>query len=154
MKKIMTFSFALIIVDQLVKFLVSSSIMLNNSVSVTSFFKLTYTRNYGAAFGILEGSRIFLVIVAISAIMAIYMFFIRKTNLTKYDIVSYSLLIGGIIGNLFDRIVHGYVIDFFEFSTKTFTFPIFNMADIFINVAVGLILLKMVREKDGEVNSR
>lgn len=133
MKKIYLYSIVLILIDQIVKILITSNFIVNNSIKVIGdFFKLTYVRNTGAAFSILEGNRIFLVLIAFLALILISTFMIHKKELKKYETVIYTLLISGIIGNLIDRIIHGYVIDYFDFSLFNYQMAIFNIADTYI----------------------
>ena len=149
MKKITLISLICIFIDQITKLIIKNIINFNNSVIVIKkFFSLTYVKNYGAAWSILSGSRIFLITIALVSLFLIYNYFIKDKNLSKLEIITYGLLIGGIIGNLIDRIVFGYVIDFFDFLIFNYNFPVFNFADIFIVVSAGLIIIDTVR---GEV---
>ena len=102
--------------------------------------------NNGAAWSILSGNRFLLIGIGVIAIILIYFFFIKDKNLIWYDIISYSLLFGGIIGNLIDRIVLGYVVDYFEFIFGNYTYPVFNFADMCIVISIGLIIVKSIRE--------
>jgi len=154
LRKIVPFSLVIFIIDQLTKLLVSFNIDLNSSVSVIKdFFNISLVHNYGAAFSILYGNRIFLILVSFFALAMIYMFLIKGKVLRKFDIVLYSLLFGGIIGNLFDRIVYGYVIDFFDFNIFGYNFPVFNIADICIVVCVFLIIIDSIRGNKNENSS-
>lgn len=149
MKKITLISLICIFIDQITKLIIKNTINLHSSIIlIKNFFSLTYVKNYGAAWSILSGSRIFLIIIAIASLFLIYNYFIKDKNLSKLEIITYGLLIGGIIGNLIDRIVFGYVIDFFDFLIFNYNFPVFNFADIFIVVSAGLIIIDTVR---GEV---
>ncbi|MFA5603322.1 MAG: signal peptidase II [Bacilli bacterium] len=147
-KKVIIISFICLMIDQLVKFVITTNIALLDSVSVIkSFFSITYVRNYGAAWSILEGNKIFLIMAAFLSLFLIYFVFIRNNKLNKLEIITYGVLIGGIVGNLVDRIIYGYVIDFFDFNIFGYEFPVFNMADIFIVVSVGLMILNILKEE-------
>ena len=146
MKKIAIFSLILFIIDQLTKLVVGFSIDLNTSVNVIKgFFSLSNVHNYGAAFSILYGNRIFLILISIFALVFVYHFMIKNKELSKLEIIIYSLLIGGILGNMFDRIVYGYVVDFFDFRIFGYDFPVFNVADICIVISVFLIFCDCLR---------
>ena len=148
-KKITIISLICLLIDQLTKFIITTNMNLFSSISVIkSIFSITYVRNYGAAWSILEGNKIFLILFAFCALFLIYWLFIRNNKLTKSEIITYGILIGGIIGNLFDRIVYGYVIDFLDFNILGYDFPIFNMADTFIVISVGLMIFSMLKGKD------
>tara|TARA_Y100001978_G_C23544989_1_gene361653 strand:- start:5 stop:352 length:348 start_codon:yes stop_codon:yes gene_type:complete len=107
-------------------------------------FKIEYVRNYGAAFNIFSGSRIFLSCISIiSTIILSYFIFIRENELiNKFGL---SLIVAGSIGNGIDRILNGYVIDFIKF--KYIDFPIFNIADIVINIGVLVLIISYFRYK-------
>lgn len=142
MKKIIPLSLIVFVLDQLVKLIIIVNINLNTSVTVIkNFFYISYVRNYGAAFSILDGNRIFLIFISFIALMCIYQFFIKNKKLNKFDIITFSLLYGGIVGNLYDRVVRGYVVDFLDFYIFNYSFPIFNVADICIVVSMFLIVL-------------
>lgn len=148
MKKISLLSFIWIIVDFSVKLIIHNNISLFSSVNVIpNFFSLTYVRNTGAAFSILEGKRIIFIIIALFAIYFIYKFLIKDNELKKYDVCCYSLLIGGIIGNLIDRVIYGYVIDYLSFNILGYNAPIFNLADTFIVISVILLVVKSFKEE-------
>jgi len=143
------------IVDQLVKLFISFSMALNTSITVfNNFFYISNVHNYGAAFSILYGNRIFLVIVSILTLVLVYHFLLKNKKFSWMDISIYSLLIGGILGNLFDRIMYGYVIDYLDFYIFSYNFPIFNIADICIVVSVGLIIIDTLRGGKGEISSK
>ena len=137
-----------VFIDQLSKGIINLLMNLNQSIDIIpNFFRLTYVRNTGAAFSILSGSRWLFVILSIVSLNIIYRYFIYDKELGKKDTIIYSLLQAGIIGNLIDRVLFGYVIDFFDFNIFGYEFAIFNVADIFI--VVSIILLIIVGDKDG-----
>ncbi|MBE6149287.1 MAG: signal peptidase II [Firmicutes bacterium] len=147
-KKMLLLIIALTFIDQFSKGLINIFLNLNQSINIIpNFFSLTYVRNIGAAFSILPGSRWFFIIISIIALNIIYIYFIKNKELNKKNFVIFSLLQAGIIGNLIDRVLYGYVIDFFDFTIFGFDFAIFNIADIFI--VVSIILLILVGDKDG-----
>ena len=144
MKRIISYSFILVLIDQIIKVVVSN--MKNNIVIIKNFFCLTYVENTGAAFSILESKRIFLIIIGIGALYLIYKFLIKDKKLTTPETLIYSLLIGGIVGNLIDRIIYGYVIDYLEFILFNHYMPIFNFADICIVIGTILFLFETIKE--------
>ena len=104
MKRIFLFSFIFLFIDQIIKFLIDRFMVLNtSSILIKDFFSITYVHNDGAAFSILSGNRIFLIIVTIISLFLILKFLIPK-DIRKLDIITYSMLIGGILGNFIDRI--------------------------------------------------
>lgn len=144
-KKLFIYTVIFVFIDQLSKGLINICMNLNQSIEIIpNFLNLTYVHNTGAAFSILKGARWFFIITAIIVLNIIYLFFIRDKQLKDSEIVIYSLLISGIIGNLIDRVVFGYVIDFID--VNIFDFAIFNLADSFIVIAVILLIIMGVKD--------
>lgn len=123
---------------------------------VADFFHFRYTRNPGAAFGFLsrehsEWRRPFFIIVSVLAIVIIMVIFRRVTNDQKLLIWALSLIVGGAIGNFIDRVLYGWVIDFIDWHYyREFTWPTFNLADVYITVGVALMALEILFGKDPE----
>jgi len=128
-------SFLIVLLDQFSKYYIQKILPLNGGIKLTSFFSITHTINYGAGFNILQGWRIFLILFTFSAIGVIFYYYKQIPN----NLVSFyaALILGGAIGNLLDRILFGYVVDFITFSF----WPSFNVADSAITLgAIGLII--------------
>ncbi len=146
MGRVIIYSFILFLIDLVSKVIISTNLELNNSlVIIDNFFSLTYIKNYGAAFSILVNYRLLLIIVSIIVIILLIIFLIKNKLKTKLEFICYSLLLGGILGNLFDRVVYGYVIDFFDFTFFGYNFAIFNLADSFIVISIILLLFDSFR---------
>ena len=135
-------SMLIILSDQYTKNIININYksLINNDLI---FFSIDYVKNYGAAFNILSGSRIFLsVISSIIAIVLIYTI-LNKKNITNLDLLSYSFILGGTIGNGIDRITKGYVIDFINLNF--INFPVFNIADVSINIGFIFIMYGLIK---------
>ena len=155
MKKISIIGLIIFILDQIVKLAIGFSIPLNRSkIIIKDFFSISNVHNYGAAFSIFYGNRILLIIVSLLALFLIYFFILKNIKNTKLEIITYSLLIGGILGNLLDRIIYGYVVDFFDFKIFGYNFPVFNIADICIVCSAILIIADTLRGYINENRSR
>lgn len=113
---------------------------------INNFFYLTYARNKGAAWSILEDKRILLLIITVLVLFLINKY-MNKEKLSKLENFTYGMIIGGIVGNLFDRIVYGYVIDFLDFKLFGYDYPIFNLADSFIVVGVIILIIMYIRSE-------
>ena len=138
-------SIAVIIIDQIAKLAVSSLIPLGSSVPVIEgIFHFTYVRNRGAAFGLFEGSRWISVLAAVVIIAVIIYLRQRIAREPLLVRAAVAMLVGGTIGNLIDRILYGYVIDFFDFRV----WPVFNIADIGICVGVGCLIYAVMTSDD------
>jgi signal peptidase II len=146
-KKLFLYSFLFFLIDRIIKLIFVSFIALGqvNNV-ITNFFYLTNVHNYGAAWSILNGNRLFLIVVSLLALVIIYKYFVEKEKLNNTKVILFSLLFGGIIGNLYDRIFLGYVVDYLGFIIFGYKFPIFNLADTFIVISVILISFLILKE--------
>ncbi|WP_018132391.1 signal peptidase II [Effusibacillus pohliae] len=124
--------------DQFTKFLVKTYMTEGESIPVLGdFLRITSHRNPGAAWGILAGQRWLFIVISIAVIIGVAYYARRvKSGLVR---AALPLLLGGAVGNLIDRILYGEVVDFFD--VRIIHYPIFNVADSAIVIAVGLILL-------------
>ena len=147
LKNIYLFGIVFVIVDQILKIILSNKMIVNqNFIIIKNFFSIRLAHNTGAAFSILSDSRVLLAFIGIAALIGL-IFYIRSLEIIDdIDAFSYALLIGGITGNLIDRIIYGYVIDYLSFNFGDYYFPIFNFADICIVLAVIIILIKTIKE--------
>lgn len=147
LKSILFFGLLFALVDQVVKMLISSRMIVNQSfIIIRNLFSITLVHNKGAAFSILSGSRVLLIVIALVALIGFILYINKLEIVDDVDIFVYSLLFGGIVGNLIDRIIHGYVIDYLSFNFGKFYFPIFNFADVCIVLGILIILFRMIKE--------
>ena len=147
---------AIVVVDQLTKAIVDLTMPLHHSIPIIDgFFDLTYIRNTGAAFGVLAGRHEsfrlpFLVGVSILAIGIILVMLKRlragETGLTT----ALAFILGGAVGNLIDRIVHGEVIDFLDVHWSGYHWPAFNVADSGITIGVAITLFYLITAKSDD----
>ncbi len=145
-KKPYIIAFFFFIIDLISKQLINNIMELGESTKViNNFFYITYTHNKGAAWSILEDQRILLLIITVIVLFLINKF-MNKEELTKLENISYGMIIGGILGNLFDRIFFGYVIDFLDFKLFGYDYPIFNLADSFIVIGIIIMIIISVRK--------
>ncbi len=143
-------AFLFFIIDLISKQIVTHVLSLNKSIEVIhNFFYLTYTKNTGAAWSIFKDQRIMLLILTVIVLFIINKY-IEKEKLGKKEIIIYGLIIGGIIGNFFYRLIYGYVIDFLDFKIFSYDYPIFNLADSFIVIGIILLILIEFRKEKNE----
>lgn len=136
------------LIDQATKYWIATSLTINEQIPVIgNFFLITSHRNRGAAFGILQDQRWFFIVVTTVVLIGIvwYMLKIRKSG-NRLLQTALALVLGGAIGNFFDRALTGEVVDFLQFNFGSYTFPIFNVADSCIVVGVALIILDSILE--------
>ncbi len=127
------------IIDQVSKIIIVNCCSLGEVNDIIhSFFSITYIKNYGAAWGIFSDGTLILALLSIAFLFFSYRFVSEKEKINKIETISYGMILGGILGNLIDRLFRGYVIDFLSFKIINYDFPIFNLADSFI--VVGIII--------------
>ncbi len=138
----LSLSIFIVLIDQFTKYLMfyNKKLFINKDFLL---FKLDFVRNYGAAFNIFSGNRIFLSLISILfSIILIYLIF-RKNTLNSFDLYSYSFILGGTFGNGIDRIYKGFVVDFINLNI--INFPVFNIADISINIGFIFLLYNIFK---------
>ena len=138
----LSLSFFIVLIDQFTKYLIfyNKKLFINKDFLL---FKLDFVKNYGAAFNIFSGSRIFLSLISILfSTLLIYLIF-RKNTINIFDLYSYSFILGGTIGNGIDRIYKGFVVDFINLNI--INFPVFNIADISINIGFIILLYNIFK---------
>ena len=141
----------LVFIDQFSKSLIVSTIDLNQSITVIKgFFNITYVRNFGAGFSIMQNATTtFYIITPICLILFIYL--LIKTKEKDYlSKTALLLMIGGTIGNFLDRIINVYVVDFLDFIIFGWDFPVFNFADICLTIGVGIYIVSLLKESKNE----
>ena len=140
----LTISIFICLIDQYTKYLI-----INNYKKIIHkdllLFKLDFVKNYGAAFNIFSGNRIFLSSISIIFSLLITFLIVRKNTLNSIELYSYSFILGGTIGNGLDRISRGYVIDFINLNF--INFPVFNIADISINIGFVFLFYSIFKNK-------
>ena len=137
-------SLIIVITDQITKILVSlySNALINKDFLI---FSIDYIKNYGAAFNLFSGSRVFLSLVSITITVLLIYFILNKKLKSNIDLLGYSFILGGTFGNGIDRLTKGYVIDFINLNF--IEFPVFNIADISINIGLILIIYGYIKNK-------
>ena len=145
-------SVAIVLLDQLSKLLVVRSMHLGQGIPVLpGFFDLTFVLNPGAAFSLFATlpewiRNPFFVLISIAAAILIVVYRSRYVRENRLASASLSLILGGAIGNLVDRLRYGVVVDFLDAHVADYHWPVFNLADSAISVGVTLLLLEMLLE--------
>ena len=133
-----------LLIDQFTKVLVLGAFQLGDSTPVTSFFNLVRVHNHGAAFSFLAAAggwqRWFFTVIGVVA--ALFMLWMLRSHAGQtLFCLAISLILGGAVGNVIDRLLHGYVVDFLDFFWGSWHFPAFNVADSAITLGAGLLIL-------------
>lgn len=132
--------------DQISKWIVVNSLLAYQYLEVTSFFNIVFVKNYGITFGLFRNAaspEIFALLACV--IIAALLMWVRK--LPKHYLMPASLIIGGAIGNVLDRIWHGAVVDFLDFHAFGYYWPAFNVADSAIVIGVAIAFLISLGEE-------
>jgi len=135
---------AIIALDQITKYLIVNALSPYDSIEVFSFLHIVNVRNTGAAFGFFKslGSSFFMIVAVVAIIFVVYLLMKRV-----YNTFGLSLILGGAVGNLIDRILYGQVVDFIDFSIGSYHWPAFNVADSSLTVGIIIILMTSVIRK-------
>ena len=140
------------VLDQITKHIVIAEMNLYQSIQLTGFFNLTYVHNYGAAFSILTDAggwqRYFLSVIAIVVSIVIVWWLRQATKQQVLLPVAFAFILGGALGNVYDRVMYGYVIDFLDFYVGNYHWPAFNVADSVIFIGAGLLIIDMFKNKE------
>ncbi len=141
-------SVLVIALDLITKFAVVDAMSLGESIQILPFFNFTYVHNYGAAFSFLSDAggwqRWFFTAIGVGAVGLILYWLKQMPKNQKLQGVAFTLILGGAIGNLYDRNVYGYVVDFLHFYYQNWHFPAFNIADIAISCGAGLLIIEIL----------
>lgn len=155
MKKLFGTTLITLVLDQLIKIGLLFFMSYGESITVINgFFNITLIGNTGAAFSILSSNTVLLILISIVVLNVLYFFFIKEKKLDNFEQISYGLLIGGIMGNLIDRVLHMQVIDYLDFTFFGYNFPVFNLADIAIVVSMILIAIQVIKGDKNGVSSK
>ena len=143
--------------DQISKIMITSSFSEGQGVNVLEgILNFTYVKNKGAAFGMLQGARVFFIVITVVAVVAAIIYLVKTRPSSHLERTAICFLAGGAIGNFIDRLVLGYVRDFI--SVEFIDFPVFNVADCFVCIGAGLYILYTLldffhsRNKDGKAS--
>lgn len=149
MKKRILYSFIfilfIVLLDQITKYFANSYIHPLDSIELLPILNLVNVQNTGAAFGIFRSlGNNFFIIISVAAIL--FMFWVIIT--AKEDYRIFSLLAGGAIGNLIDRLTLGYVVDFIDFTVSGHHWPAFNVADSALTIGIAFLMISLFRKKN------
>ncbi len=143
-----------VLMDQLTKGLITSVFELNEQVPVSAFFNLVYVLNPGAAFSFLAEAggwqRYFFIVLALA--VSAWLVLMLRAQRPRNEALGLSLVLGGAVGNVIDRIATGKVVDFLDFHWNGVHWPAFNLADVFINAGVALLLLATFQEVSSQTS--
>lgn len=149
-------SIIIIGLDQLTKWWMNTHLLLYVPQPITPFFNLTLMHNTGAAFSFLHDSKgaIYLFSAIALLVSGVILYYLRTIPATqRWKACGLALILGGAVGNVIDRLVYGYVVDFFDFYLRTWHFAAFNVADAAISVGVILLIGDAVLDRQVKTSS-
>ena len=147
-RKIFGIAILALLIDQLSKIVMNLFVHLDEELMIIkNFFSIHFTHNYGAAWSLFSGRLEFLILISIIALIIIYRYMYNFSK-NKRNSLAFGLIVGGIFGNLIDRIFLGYVRDFLSFKLFHYYYPVFNLADSFIVVGVCLLIIAIIKGED------
>ena len=141
---VLLITLSVIALDQITKYMIVTSFNTHDSIEIFPFLNIVNVRNTGAAFGMFRslGSGFF-IIISLAAIIFVVNLIMRNA----YNFIGLSLILGGAVGNLIDRLFYGKVVDFIDFSIGNFHWPAFNVADSSLTIGIGIILITSLLKK-------
>jgi len=146
---------AAVALDQWIKGLVEAGLAMREQVDILPFFALYRTYNTGVAFSMFsEAGDLPLIILSVLVIAFVLFLALKSRESQVVARIGFALIIGGAIGNLIDRSLLGYVIDYFLFHTPVWSFAVFNLADVFITIGATLVVLEEILEWRRERSAR
>lgn len=145
------------VLDQWSKQTVIENMNLFQSIQILPFFNFTHVHNYGAAFSFLNDAggwqRWFFTGIAVVVSVVILWWLKQSPKSQKMLPIAFAFILGGALGNVYDRLVYGYVIDFLDFYVNNWHFPAFNIADSAIFIGAALLILDMFLNGDSSKKS-
>lgn len=151
-EKIYSITIIFLMIDQIIKLIVKNNMNLHQEISVIpNFFSLYYIENKGAAFSIFNDQTTFLIITTTLFLIIMNHYIKTEKKFTKLSIISLGILLGGMFGNLIDRILYSGVIDYLSFTIFNYNFPIFNFADIGITLGTFLLVINFIKEEKNDI---
>ncbi len=145
MRKILIF-LLLVLFDILSKYIVFNYIDLYQFIKITYFFDITHIHNFGISFGLFAGTIPSLVLIFIGLFVTAFVIYLYINSRDTLERWGLFIIICGAIGNIFDRSINGYVIDFLYLHINQYYWPAFNFADIYISLGIIMIIANMVKK--------
>lgn len=154
-KKIFSLTLIVFFLDQLLKHIVTSKVLLQEAFYVIPrFFYITHVQNTGGAWSIFSSIPYFLVMINILLLGLLIGYIYKKETFSLVEVIYFGLILGGVLGNLMDRIFLDGVVDYIGVQFGDYYYPIFNFADIAVVIGMALIIIEIIRGEKHENRSR
>ena len=145
MRKILIF-LLLVLFDILSKYIVFNYVDLYQFIKITNLFDITHIHNFGVSFGLFSGTIPSLVLILIGLFVTAFVIYLYINSSDTLERWGLFIIICGAIGNIVDRTINGYVIDFLYLHINQYYWPAFNFADIYISIGIIMIIVNMVKK--------
>lgn len=153
-KNIYVLTIILLCIDQALKVLITKSLSIFQSVTIIpNFFNITYVENTGGAWSILSSNTFLLTIISAIVLIGLNIYLEKKQEYSHLEIISYGLIMPGVLGNFIDRLINNAVIDYLDFKILNYNFPVFNFADILIVCGIAILILEILIEERNMKNA-
>ncbi len=141
----------LIFLDLISKYIIKNNLSLNQNIELNSFLGLVYIQNYGVSFGLLSGIVSHWLLIFIGITIVIFVFYLMIVSKKRIERLAFFIIIVGAISNILDRTINTYVVDFILFHYKTFYWPAFNLADIYITIGIIMLIISIfIKSEDNK----
>ena len=127
--------------DLITKYFVKNNLILNQSIKINEFLDLVYVQNYGVSFGLFSGILSHWIFILIGILIVFFILYLIFVSIKKLEKLAYFIIIIGAIGNIIDRFINTFVVDFISLHYMDYYWPAFNLADIYITIGIIMLLL-------------
>ena len=142
MKKIIIF-IILVSFDLVSKYFIKNSLLPNQFIELNNFLNIVFVKNYGISFGLFSGYLSYWLLVFIGLIIVLFIFYLMMSSNRGLEKNAYFVIIIGAVGNILDRALNSYVVDFISLHYKNFYWTAFNLADIYITIGIIMLLITL-----------
>ena len=143
MIKIVVFIF-LIFLDLFTKFLIQNNLFINQSIKINDFFDLVYVQNFGVSFGLFSENVPYWLFIIIGLLIVLTIYYLMQVSRNLLEKYAYFIIITGAMGNIIDRSLNTFVVDFISIHYENFYWPAFNLADIYITIGILMLLFSIL----------
>ena len=139
----------LISLDLFTKFLIQNNLFINQSIKINVFFDLVYVQNFGVSFGLFSESVPYWLFIIIGLLIVLIIYYLMEVSRNLLEKYAYFIIITGAMGNIIDRSLNTFVVDFISIHYENFYWPAFNLADIYITIGILMLLFSILtKSKD------
>ncbi len=141
----------LIFLDLITKYYFSTNLLLNETIKLNNYVELIYIQNFGISFGLFSEILPTWFINMIGLIIVIFLFYLISLSNSKLERIAFFIIIIGAVSNILDRIINGYVVDFIVIHYKSFYWPAFNFADMYITLGIIMLIITFFKKTKNEL---